>query len=246
MSARPPTPYAVIGARRSDSQAQLKAAYRKVASRLHPDKNPTRLAQATQEMAILNAAWEQVKTPSLRAQVDAALDHEDAERRAAARRRREREAAARRRRDRSAAARPARAKAAVRSSQTIAQQGGYSSVTTTGSTSTRTRSPSSAERREAEAAAQGRTHRGDLIIDRRRHLTFAGTVTGSVTVGPGCSLDLTGAILGDLVVDGGGEGAQVRVLGTVGGALRASSGDIEVVGSTSGMTISSSSSIQYG
>lgn len=236
MSTRPPTPYAVIGAHRSDSQAQLKAAYRKAASRLHPDKNPTRVAQATKEMAILNAAWEQVKTPSLRAEVDAALDHENAERRAAARRRREREAAAR----------PTRAAAAVRRSQTIVQQGSYSSITIAGSTSTRTRSPSAAERGEAEAAAQGRTHRGDLIIDRRRHLTFAGTVTGTVRVGPGCSLDLTGAILGDLVVDGGREGAQVRVLGTVGGTLRASSGDIEVIGSTSGMTISSSSSIKYG
>ncbi len=265
MSTEAPTPYTVIGAGRSDSQAQLKAAYRKAASRLHPDRNPNRRDGATKEMAILNAAWEQLNTPERRALLDEALEAADAQRRGDAERRREREAraaadAAARRREAQPKARKSTRKRGTgkraarsggrsrpeRSSTTITGQGSYSSVSIGGSTSTQTRSPSAAERQEAEAAAQSRTHRGDLNVDRRRHLTFSGTVTGTVTVGPGCSLDLTGAILGDLVVDGGGEGAQVRVLGTVGGGLRATSGDIEVIGSTSGVTISSSSYVQHG
>lgn len=64
--------YAVLGVLPSAEDAVIKAAYRALAQRYHPDKNPNNQAEATAKLAELNAAYAVLSESALRAQYDAA------------------------------------------------------------------------------------------------------------------------------------------------------------------------------
>ena len=52
------SPYEVLGVQPGVSQEELRAAYRELVRRLHPDRNPGFVAEATERLAAINAAYE--------------------------------------------------------------------------------------------------------------------------------------------------------------------------------------------
>lgn len=56
-------PYRVLGVSEDASEAEIKAAYRKLAKQYHPDLNPGD-AEAARKMNEINAAYDQIKNPS--------------------------------------------------------------------------------------------------------------------------------------------------------------------------------------
>jgi molecular chaperone DnaJ len=62
-------PYDVLGVAPSASQERIRAAYRALAQRYHPDRSPG----AADQMAEINAAYRQLSDPARRAMVDADL-----------------------------------------------------------------------------------------------------------------------------------------------------------------------------
>ena len=69
---RIPDPYATLGVGREATPSQLRAAYRRLAKRYHPDVQSS--AQASEDMKRVNQAWEILSSPSRRAQYDASVD----------------------------------------------------------------------------------------------------------------------------------------------------------------------------
>jgi curved DNA-binding protein CbpA len=67
--ARTPDPYATLGVPRGARQSEIRAAYRRLAKRHHPDLHTD--ARATEQMRRVNQAWEVLSNPSLRAAYDA-------------------------------------------------------------------------------------------------------------------------------------------------------------------------------
>jgi curved DNA-binding protein CbpA len=68
---RIPDPYATLGVPRAATSGQLRAAYRRLAKRHHPDLHAD--ARATQQMRQINQAWEILSSPSRRAEYDASV-----------------------------------------------------------------------------------------------------------------------------------------------------------------------------
>src|SRR5688500_3992912 len=68
---RIPDPYATLGVGREATASQLRAAYRRLAKRYHPDVHAS--AQASEDMKRVNRAWEILSSPSRRAQYDASV-----------------------------------------------------------------------------------------------------------------------------------------------------------------------------
>ena len=62
-------PYATLGVAREATPSQVRAAYRRLAKRYHPDLHAD--ARATEQMRRINQAWEILSSPALRAQHDA-------------------------------------------------------------------------------------------------------------------------------------------------------------------------------
>ena len=67
----PPTLYAILGAKRSASEQELKKAYRNMARRWHPDVN--RDDDAPEMMKRINDAWAVLSDPMMRRKYDAGL-----------------------------------------------------------------------------------------------------------------------------------------------------------------------------
>ena len=61
--------YEVLGVSRSASESEIKKAYRKLAVKYHPDKNPGD-AEAEEKFKEISAAFEVLKDPSKRQQYD--------------------------------------------------------------------------------------------------------------------------------------------------------------------------------
>ena len=55
-------PYKILGVSRDASDDEIKRAYRQLAKKYHPDRNPGN-AEAAQKMQEVNAAYEQIKNP---------------------------------------------------------------------------------------------------------------------------------------------------------------------------------------
>lgn len=66
---------------------------------------------------------------------------------------------------------------------------------------------------------------GSIVVDR--DLRFRGTLTGTMTVPAGRTLELHGTIGRDLIIEAG---AQARVLGVIKGALINRGGDVVLKG----------------
>ena len=64
-------PYATLGVARGATPSQVRAAYRRLAKRYHPDVHAD--ARATERMRRINEAWEILSSPARRAQHDATL-----------------------------------------------------------------------------------------------------------------------------------------------------------------------------
>jgi curved DNA-binding protein CbpA len=64
--------YAVLGVLPSAEDAVIKAAYRALAQRYHPDKNPSNHKEATAKLAEINAAYAVLSNPTERAKYDSA------------------------------------------------------------------------------------------------------------------------------------------------------------------------------
>lgn len=64
------SPYEILGVKPGVNQEQLRAAYRELARRLHPDHNPGFVAEATERLAAINAAYELLSDPGRRAGSD--------------------------------------------------------------------------------------------------------------------------------------------------------------------------------
>src|SRR5271168_470985 len=62
-------PYKILGVRRDDSDKTIRAAYRKLAKRHHPDLNPDN-AEALNRFKAINAANEILSDPDKRARFD--------------------------------------------------------------------------------------------------------------------------------------------------------------------------------
>lgn len=68
---RPADPYATLGVARGATSSQVRAAYRRLAMRYHPDLHAD--AQAPERMRRINQAWEILSSPNRRAEYDASL-----------------------------------------------------------------------------------------------------------------------------------------------------------------------------
>ena len=68
---RSPDPYAILGVSRGATSSQLRAAYRQLAQRNHPDLHAD--ARASEHMRRVNRAWEILSSPSRRAEYDASV-----------------------------------------------------------------------------------------------------------------------------------------------------------------------------
>lgn len=64
-------PYATLGVDRGATSSQLRAAYRRLAKRYHPDLHAD--ARMTEQMRRVNRAWEILSSPSRRAEYDAGV-----------------------------------------------------------------------------------------------------------------------------------------------------------------------------
>src|SRR3974390_1354044 len=62
-------PYDVLGVRRGDSDETIRAAYRKLAKRHHPDLNPGK-PEAAERFKAINAAYEILSDPAKRGRYD--------------------------------------------------------------------------------------------------------------------------------------------------------------------------------
>jgi hypothetical protein len=68
---RIPDPYTTLGVPRGAASSQLRAAYRRLAKRYHPDLHAD--GRATEQMRRVNQAWEILSSPSRRAEYDASV-----------------------------------------------------------------------------------------------------------------------------------------------------------------------------
>jgi curved DNA-binding protein CbpA len=64
--------YAVLGVLPSAEDAVIKAAYRALAQRYHPDRSPSNPAEATAKLAEINSAYAVLSDPAVRTKYDAA------------------------------------------------------------------------------------------------------------------------------------------------------------------------------
>ena len=62
--------YEVLGVDRGASEADVKKAYRKLALKLHPDKNPNSREQAERQFKVLSEAYEVLSDDNKRAMYD--------------------------------------------------------------------------------------------------------------------------------------------------------------------------------
>lgn len=63
-------PYAVLGVMSTASDEEIRVAYRALAFRHHPDRNPENVAKADARLKQVNEAFEQLKDPAVRAATD--------------------------------------------------------------------------------------------------------------------------------------------------------------------------------
>jgi hypothetical protein len=68
---RIPDPYATLGVGRGATSSEVRAAYRRLAKRYHPDLHAD--ARSTEQMRRVNEAWEILSSPSRRAEYDASV-----------------------------------------------------------------------------------------------------------------------------------------------------------------------------
>jgi DnaJ domain len=61
------SPYEILGVKPGVTPEQLTAVYRELAMRVHPDRNPGFVAEATERFAAINAAYELLSDPKRRA-----------------------------------------------------------------------------------------------------------------------------------------------------------------------------------
>lgn len=54
-------PYKTLGVQRGESYEQIKARHRRLVFELHPDRHPGEVKQATEKVALINAAFDQIK-----------------------------------------------------------------------------------------------------------------------------------------------------------------------------------------
>jgi hypothetical protein len=69
-SATAGSPYEILGVKPGVNQAQLTAAYRKLARRVHPDHTPGFVAEAAERFAAIHAAYELLSDPGRRSAFD--------------------------------------------------------------------------------------------------------------------------------------------------------------------------------
>jgi len=68
------SPYEILGVNRGVSQEELRAAYRELVMRVHPDHNPGFAAEAAERFAAIHAAYELLSDPGRRAAYDRRFD----------------------------------------------------------------------------------------------------------------------------------------------------------------------------
>lgn len=62
--------YSVLGIQRNAGEEEIKKAYRKLAMKWHPDKNPNNSEQATEKFKLISEAYEVLSDPVKRRQYD--------------------------------------------------------------------------------------------------------------------------------------------------------------------------------
>ena len=73
-SAAADSPYEILEVDRDVTHEQLRAAYRELVMRVHPDRNPGFVAEATERFAAIHAAYELLSDPGRRAAYDQRSD----------------------------------------------------------------------------------------------------------------------------------------------------------------------------